>query len=177
MKFKKLVVLLAVIGMVGCEGDMEVEPWTIPEQNMRTATPLPVLGIMQHSLGLEVMPSPTPTQVPTKAPILELRLFRDFGVSAAGVLGTEQWRGLVSQYFPPESVDAVLSIMQCESGGNPDATNGVHQGLMQTNVNYHQAKADALFGPGRSLYEPEVNIAVSAVISGGYNWGAWSCKP
>ena len=37
--------------------------------------------------------------------------------------GVEQWRSLVAEHFPPEHVDAALTVMACESGGDPGATN------------------------------------------------------
>jgi soluble lytic murein transglycosylase-like protein len=183
--------LIVTLVFSACSAPVEQAEWAVSPANVRTPTPpdpwlAPDESAMAraveahfsdpvHSLGwtTEYIPPPTP------APVLWLAAPSGATrVSAASFgSGTEQWRSLVAAYFPAESVDAVLSIMQCESGGNPLATNGVHQGLMQTNVGYHQPKADLLFGPGRSLYEPEVNIAVSAMISGGYSWAAWSCKP
>jgi hypothetical protein len=176
-------IVLGIMAMsVACQpAETTGEPEGVAPWNQRTATPRPVLGIMQHSLGLEVMPSPTPSPVPTATPTptaLPPAKPSSIAVSAAGYSGggAEQWRSTVAQYFPAESVDTVLRIMECESHGNPLANNGVHQGLMQENVNYHLPKAIALFGPGADLYDPVTNIAVAAVISGGYNFGAWSCQ-
>jgi hypothetical protein len=192
-----LFVLLATAGLllVACSTPEPAPPYQVDPANIRTPSPpdpwlketlvsdeaLMVSAITFHlsdpihDLGWTsaYIPPPKPTATPAPAP-----LARPAGAVAAAAAvysaGTEQWRSLVAAYFPAESVQIVLDIMQCESGGSPGATNGVHQGLMQENVNLHQAKADALFGPGRSLYEPEVNIAVAAVISGGYSWGAWA---
>lgn len=188
--------LVVTLVFSACSAPVEQAEWAVSPANVRTPVPpdpwlAPDESAMAlaveahfndpvHSLGWTseyIPPKPPPTPAP--APVLWLATPSGATrVSAASFeSGTEQWRSLVAAYFPAESVDAVLSIMGCESHGNPLATNGVHQGLMQENVGYHQAKADLLFGPGRSLYEPEVNIAVAAYISGGYNWGAWSCKP
>lgn len=111
----------------------------------------------------DLQPLPSPTVVPEAT------------VSAAGTsvvrelpsYTVEQWRPLVASIFPAESVDMVLSIMRCESGGNPNAT-GVagERGLMQI----HPLHAD-------STYDPEGNIRAAFRISGGWNWNAWSCKP
>ena len=87
--------------------------------------------------------------------------------------GVEQWRGLVEAIFPAENVESVLRVMQCESGGNPNAVSPTNDhGLMQINaVNF------ARFG-GRSPYDPEANLEVAyAMSAGGTSFWAWSCKP
>lgn len=123
----------------------------------------------------EPMPIPTPTPLPPLPA----------QVSAAApppIHGgsfepnVERWRGLVERFFVGWTVDKVLTIMTCESHGNPTAENGVHKGLMQVSQYWHQAKADALFGPGANLFDPEVNIAVSRVISDGEDFSAWECQ-
>lgn len=83
--------------------------------------------------------------------------------------GVEQWRELVASIFPSENVEAVLRVMQCESGGNPNATGKAGEmGLMQVHPYYH---ADA-------TYDPEGNLRAAYRISGGgYSWEAWTCKP
>jgi len=92
---------------------------------------------------------------------------------AAASVGVEQWRSLVASIFPADTVDNVLRVMQCESGGNPNAVSptGDH-GLMQINeVNF------ARFA-GRSPYDPEANLEVAyAMSAGGTSFWAWSCKP
>lgn len=92
---------------------------------------------------------------------------------AAASVGVEQWRSLVASIFPADTVDNVLRVMQCESGGNTNAVSptGDH-GLMQINaVNF------ARFA-GRSPYDPEANLEVAyAMSAGGTSFWAWSCKP
>lgn len=81
--------------------------------------------------------------------------------------GVEQWRGLVESVFPEFAVNTVLRIMQCESGGNPNATGSQgERGLMQIAL----VHAD-------STYQPLGNLQAAYRISaGGTNWNAWSCK-
>lgn len=101
--------------------------------------------------------------------------------------GVTRWRPLVEKYFPPELVDQALSVMQCESGGNPDATNrysgaaGLFQFLKGT---WAVASVRAGFA-GYSRYDPEANIAAAAWLVD-YSirtnhprgaWGHWSCQP
>lgn len=80
----------------------------------------------------------------------------------------EQWRELVASIFPPESVNAMLRIINCESGGNPNATGAAgERGLAQI----HPIHAD-------STYDPEANIRAAYRISGGgVSWAAWTCRP
>lgn len=90
--------------------------------------------------------------------------------------GVEQWRSLVSSYFPGEESYA-LAIMKCESGGRSDATgyntNGsTDRGLFQIN-SIHSAKVG---GDLSALYDPATNMRVAAQIRNGSGWGAWSCS-
>ena len=96
-------------------------------------------------------------------------------VSAAGV---EQWRPLVGAIFPPENVDAVLSVMRCESGGDPEAVSPTDDhGLMQINRVNH-VRFQWLYGDAANPYDPVQNLVVAAQISqDGTNFWAWTCKP
>lgn len=101
--------------------------------------------------------------------------------------GVERWRPLVQKYFPADLVEQALAVMQCESGGNPDAVNrysgasGLFQFLKGT---WAIASYRAGWG-GYSRFDPEANIASAAWLvdysirtnhpSG--PWGHWSCRP
>ncbi len=101
--------------------------------------------------------------------------------------GVERWRPLVEQYFRAEFVEEALWVMNCESGGNPDARNsrtgaaGLFQFMPRT---WATASAGAGFG-GASPYDGEANIAsaswlVEDSIRIGHSrgrWGHWSCRP
>ena len=109
----------------------------------------------------------TPTLAPPPTPVTQAVAYTPVSV------GVEQWRSLVASIFPADTVDAVLRVMRCESGGNPNAVSPTNDhGLMQINaVNFGR------FG-GRSPYDPQANLEVAYAMSGGgYSWGAWSCKP
>lgn len=78
----------------------------------------------------------------------------------------EQWRGLVSKYFPSQLVDKALWVIQHESGGRPKAFGGGATGLFQI---------QAL--PGRpdpkTFEDPETNIRYAAQSLGAAH-GHWS---
>ena len=99
----------------------------------------------------------------------------------------EQWRPLVEQYFPPERVAEAMSVMWCESRGNPDAKNptssatGLFQFLSGT---WAWASVEAGWS-GYSRLDPEANIASAAWLvdysirtNHPYGaWGHWVCQP
>ncbi len=85
--------------------------------------------------------------------------------------GVEQWRALVSVYFPADQVDRALCIMGFESGGNPDSYNpSGASGLMQVLAgwanDYGVTPAD--------LFIPEVNLSIAADLYRTGGWGHWS---
>jgi hypothetical protein len=104
------------------------------------------------------------------------------GLEASGV---ERWRSLVAEYFPAGRVEEALSIMDCESGGDPTARNprsgaaGLYQFLPRT---WNHASAQT--GVGHlSVDDPEANIAAAAwlteysVSRGNRAWSHWTCRP
>lgn len=74
--------------------------------------------------------------------------------------GVERWRALVSRY--PWPVEKVLSIMQCESKGDPNAYNprSGATGLLQI-----------LHGP----FDPEANIALAFQMWQKRGFTPWVC--
>ena len=96
----------------------------------------------------------------------------------------EQWRGLVSAYFPSNRVEEALAVLDCESNGDPNAHNpysgaaGLFQFLPST---WASTSPQAGFA-GASVYDPEANIASAAWLgsyyeSRGYDfWRPWSCR-
>ena len=87
-------------------------------------------------------------------------------------MAVEQWRELVASIWPANQVDNVLAVMECESGGNPEAHNTAGEdsrGLMQINVYAHPDMA------GLNLYDPETNLRSALQIWQSSGWGPWSC--
>ncbi len=97
----------------------------------------------------------------------------------------ERWRSLVEQYFAPERIDEALSIIDCESNGDPNARNprssasGLFQFLDRT---WAHCSEQAGF-PGESPFSPEANIAAAAWLVeysldvGDSPWAHWTCRP
>jgi len=97
----------------------------------------------------------------------------------------ERWRPLVEQYFAPERIDEALSIIDCESNGDPDARNprssasGLFQFLDRTWL--HSSKQAGF--QGASPFSPEANIAAAAWLveyslgTGDAPWAHWTCRP
>jgi soluble lytic murein transglycosylase-like protein len=102
-----------------------------------------------------------------------------------GTRDVEEWRTLVEQYFGAELVDDALSVMRCESLGDPLAYNptsgasGLFQFIPST---WAWASPAAGFG-GASPFEPEANVgsaswlAQRSIDQGRDPWVQWSCKP
>jgi hypothetical protein len=96
----------------------------------------------------------------------------------------ERWRPLVAAYFPAGLVDQALSVIDCESNGNPAAIGpGGASGLFQfIPSTWASASANAGF-EGASALDPTANVASAAYLvqasidSGSSAWGPWGCKP
>ena len=87
--------------------------------------------------------------------------------------GVTQWTSLVAAYFLPEHIDAALSVMNCESGGDPLAAHphSTASGLFQFLKAWWSGQwALPAFDP----FDPEANIAAAATVTGGgVDWGHW----
>ena len=85
--------------------------------------------------------------------------------------GVEQWRKLVTFYFPASQVDKALAVMSGESGGNPKALSPTcDRGLFQINC-VHSAKVG---GDLNKLYDPEINVQVALQIWEDQGWCPWT---
>ena len=100
--------------------------------------------------------------------------------------GVAPWRPLVEKYFPPEVVDDALSVMMCESLGNPLAINkySAASGLFQHLPYYWPSRSTKAGWAGADIFDPEANIAVAAwlvertiTVEQREPWGHWVCKP
>jgi hypothetical protein len=97
----------------------------------------------------------------------------------------ERWRPLVERYFDPSRVEEALSIIDCESNGEPAARNprssasGLFQFLERT---WSHSSEQAGFG-GASPFSPEASIASAAWLVeyslgvGASPWAHWTCQP
>ena len=97
----------------------------------------------------------------------------------------ERWRPLVERYFAEERVAEALSIIACESNGDPSITNprssaaGLFQFISGT---WEHASEQAGFG-GASALDPEANVAAAAWLvddslsAGRSAWVHWTCRP
>lgn len=96
----------------------------------------------------------------------------------------ERWRSLVQRFFPAGRVEEALSIIDCESNGDPNAVNpysgasGLFQFLPST---WATTAPNAGYG-GYSPFEAEANIASAAWLANRYQelgydyWHAWNCR-
>jgi len=170
----KVAIVILAVGLVACSPELEPEPWEVAPQNQRTATPMPVLGIMQHSLGLEVMPSPTPTATPTAPPAptrMSISAPAGSGVSAASAfvgrpMASEDLTALLSQYNWP--VQQALDVVWCESRYDAGAQNSSGAtGLFQ------------IIGGNPAMFDPAANVAAAYSkyldgVSRGNPWWHWN---
>lgn len=72
---------------------------------------------------------------------------------------------LAASAWPPDLWATVARIVACESGGSTAATNGVHVGVLQANVNYWGYPPADLVG--------QLNHGYGIYLAQGF--GAWSC--
>ena len=71
-----------------------------------------------------------------------------------------------------------VRVASCESGLNPRATNGSHDGLFQQARAYWSGRSQQYGQAGRSAYDPWANAVVSAgMVRDTGGWSHWSCKP
>lgn len=90
-------------------------------------------------------------------------------------LNVPEWLPLVAWYFPEHEIQNALDIIECESGGHPEAVNqqgSGAEGLFQIKPRFW----GFLLGPGESLFDPEVNVRVASVIVEAKGWRHWACK-
>ena len=84
----------------------------------------------------------------------------------------EVWRPLVAVYFSGPDIDRVLCLMGHESGGNPNAENprSGAAGLMQVLPSW----ADVFGYEVADLFDPAVNLWISAELAEAHGWASWS---
>lgn len=151
---------------------------------LETARAEPDLDIVSTTT---LVPASTTTAAPTtttttRPPVTVPPVTRPPAKFPAAV---ERWRPLVATYFPEALLDEALSVMECESRGDPDAENpsssasGLYQFIAST---WTWASANAGFA-GVSVFDPEANIATAAFLveysigRGLPPWQHWVCQP
>lgn len=117
-----------------------------------------------HIPPLSPPPSPQSSLTATKtAPEPTEGVFRGMGA------GVEQWRSLVALYFP-EQVDFALLVIDCESGGNPNAYNpSGASGLFQVLASW----ADNFGYVPAQLFDPVINVSVARILYDDGGWRHW----
>lgn len=81
--------------------------------------------------------------------------------------------------YAPGFAGQAPTVMYCESGGNPRASNGGRfLGLFQQMASAWASRAASYGMSGRSAFDPWANAVVSAhMVQGDGGWGQWQCKP
>lgn len=106
-------------------------------------------------------------------------------VTAGASYGVVQWAPLIRRYFPERLWEEALSVMWCESRGDPNAANPTSdaRGLFQHKLKYWAPRATGAGFDGASVFNPEANIAAAAQLAlgseraGQDTWAHWACKP
>ena len=96
----------------------------------------------------------------------------------------ERWRDEVSQFFPSSRVNQALSIIRCESLGDPEAYNPYSDasGLFQFLPSTWAATAPKAGFEGADPFDAVANIGTAAWLGNRYEelgqgfWSAWSCR-
>ena len=130
------------------------------------------------SSGTTAPPSPTTTTTTTPPPPPPPSTPGSFKPAV------ERWRSTVAAHFPASRVDEALTIIQCESGGDPRAYNPYSgaSGLFQFLPGTWAASATKAGVGDRSVFDGEANIIAAAWLasyyeSRGYDfWRPWSCR-
>lgn len=130
--------------------------------------------------------TPSSTPPTTSPPATSPPTTSDGGGGGGGTYSgsADQWRSLVSQFFPASRVEEALRIIDCESNGNPNAENPYSgaAGLFQFLPSTWASTAPKAGYSGASAFDPEANIASAAWLAnryselGYYFWQPWSCK-
>jgi hypothetical protein len=158
----------------------------IPEMNQLIAEvlrPSPNFDVTRETTDLRERS----IEVGDSPPVLEAVDAAEAGESFVDAAAdpVERWRPLVERYFAEQRVAEALSIIACESNGDPSVTNprssaaGLFQFISGT---WEHASEQAGFG-GASALDPEANVAAAAWLvgdslsAGRSAWVHWTCRP
>ena len=116
---------------------------------------------------------------------ISVRLYSTVSPDATFKAEVEQWRSTVEAAIlanggPLSDTARFLSIINCESGGDPSAYNraSTASGLMQHLANYWDARSRTALGYVADPFDGEANIRVSAWLiykATGGGWQHWVC--
>jgi len=158
---------------------------TVPATTTTAAPPTTAPAPTTTAAPPTTAPAPTTTAAPPTTTTTTISPYPP-GVTF-GVRDVEEWRPLVEQYFPPELVEQALSVMECESQGNPLAQHPetLATGLFQFIPNTWDWASGRAGWSGHSAFEPEANVAsaawlVAATFSVAHPsgpWAHWTCQP
>ncbi len=91
----------------------------------------------------------------------------------------EQWRPLVTAYFPASQVSTAMRVLNCETGGTGDPNsknpNSSASGLFQHLSKYWAGRSEKAGWGGADIMDPEANVAVAAWLQRTGGWGHWTC--
>ena len=158
----------------------------IPEVNQLIAEvlqPPPSIEVSPEDAALSESWSEVGGKIPTVEAVATAGAGEPLEESAADPV--ERWRPLVERYFVEERVTEALSIIACESNGDPSITNprSSAAGLFQfVSGTWEHASEQAGFG-GASALDPEANVAAAAwlvdySLDGDRSaWAHWTCRP
>ncbi len=139
-----------------------------PPTTTTTAPPPPTTTTAPPPTTTTTAPPPTTTTTPPPE-------------STEHPPAVEQWRGLVETYWPEELVEEALSVIYCESRGNPLAVNpsSSASGLFQFLPSTWATASPRAGWDGADVFDPEANIAVASWLYAQFTepWQQWSCKP
>lgn len=94
-------------------------------------------------------------------------------VGTLSACSVEDMIRLAFEEHGPAVQDEAVEVARCESGLNPEATNGQYRGLFQLG-RYHYWRLDE---HGWSWSDPLHNAQAASDLYGEQGWGPWSCRP
>ncbi|MFZ2836658.1 MAG: ubiquitin-like domain-containing protein [Candidatus Saccharimonadales bacterium] len=94
------------------------------------------------------------------------------------VAGPAEIIAMINTYSAQHGLDAnkVARIAKCESTFNPNATNGIYQGLFQHHSGYWPARATKYGAPGASIFDAAAQVKVTTAMMAEVGYGPWECQ-
>lgn len=100
------------------------------------------------------------------------------GSKAPPVMGRDAIIAMIRQQAALRGLDPekVVRIARCESTFNPQARNGIYQGLFQHHAGYWPARAKKYGVAGASIFDAQAQIIVTTSMMADVGYGPWECK-